>query len=250
MVALWDESVAIGVQIEVVCLAGSTVCFLRVVFSVIRCSFASGSWESSPDPFPTTPLSGELGLYRRGGCGFWPLKAVCLQMVVRLSVFFNNPNVLAGVTERCFITCSKLTDLASDAVRQVSSGSYGPSVIYGILERGDKFLGWPESVDQIRVGSCPGGSSRPVAEIASNRRLCDVSQLPSSGVFFSLNNSMMAATDAFLWSWDDLLAHAFTSFAMIREVRIKLMPSLTLICHLWLLGGHGRDGFRIFQAWH
>ena len=79
---------------------------------------------------------------------------------------------------------------------------------------------------------------------------CDVSQLPSSGVFFSLNDSMVADTDSFLRSWDNLLAHAFTLFALIREVCIKLMPSLTLLCHLWLLVDHNRNGFWIFEAWH
>ena len=54
-----------------------------------------------------------------------------------------------------------------------------------------------------------------------------MSQLPSSGVFFSLNDSMVADTDAFLRSWDDLLVHALTSFAMIREVRIKLSLCLS-----------------------
>ena len=70
MVALWDESVAIEVQIEVVYLAVSTVCFLSVVFSIIWRSFTSGSRGSSPEPFPTAPLSGMLRLYRRGGRGF------------------------------------------------------------------------------------------------------------------------------------------------------------------------------------
>ena len=53
--------------------------------------------------------------------------------------------------------------------------------------------------------------------------------VPSSGVFFSVNDSMVADTDALLRPWDDLRAHAFTSFALIREVLINLMPSLTLL---------------------
>ena len=64
MVALWDESVAIGVQIEVFYPTGSTECFLSIVCSVVWRSVAFGSRGSSPEPFPTAPLLGELGLYR------------------------------------------------------------------------------------------------------------------------------------------------------------------------------------------
>ena len=50
-------------------------------------------------------------------------------------------------TGRYSFACSELTGSASDAVRRVSSDLYGPSVHYGIFNRGDRFLGLPESSD-------------------------------------------------------------------------------------------------------
>ena len=56
---------------------------------------------SSPEPFPTAPPSGVLGLYRRGGRGFMASEdRIRPQVVVRLSEFSDNTTVLACIRKQ------------------------------------------------------------------------------------------------------------------------------------------------------
>ena len=158
MVTLWDKSVAIGVQIDVFYLAGSTECFVSVVFSVV--------WH-------------DFLLLVPGG----RLRSRYLQLHFQESLDF---------TDDCYCVCNRTVLCRLFWPDRLSFGCGAPSLFKSLWSLSSLWdLGtwwqilWMVGIKwYVVVDSCPGGSQRPVAEMANNRSYCDVS-VTIVGVCFS-----------------------------------------------------------------
>ena len=140
MVAIWDESVAVRVQVGVVYPAGSTIFFelssrssgfllLLVHRSCLQSLF--------------------LQLHFRGSGVFtdeWAMvlaatNRVRFLLVIIFWLISENSTVLSNVTGRSYVACSVLSVCFGCGAPRLFSGFYGPSVHYNSCHIGKSSLG-------------------------------------------------------------------------------------------------------------
>ena len=169
---------------------------------------------------------------------------VCPLLVIVFLLISENYTVLESVTGRSCVACSVRTVSASDVVLRICFGVLWPLSSLWFLPHCDEvpwlsglncssmtgllFRGWFAAV----LRGCPTTGALRWLSVPIVR-----------GLFLPLRCDGDSHR-SILWSWDDLLDHVFASFALIKVVPIILCP-LTIIWHLWLLGGHRGHGFQI-----